>query len=513
MGKIKKEVFFVLLFSIFLISFTSALNVNIPITDTSTTYYPTSFSIVSGTASGNNDLGNLSYYDLQYFNITEVGGTGFDLRINYTNVTDVDYILKRAQYDGNGNNVILYLWDYDAGIWESYGTIASQPSQEVSQTAVLDADEHIQNGLVQLRLSQLAGGNPLYKYIIDYVQLQKGSVVLESTNEHDSLSGRNSPTNHPWAVPYTYLSNYVPYTGATGDVDLGSNKLTADSLNITQGDYSIYSDIFDWTGLGALEVIELVGEIGTVYFRNGITIRGVDNFAKITYADSLDDVGNMGTATTTYYPSALGDYSADSLVFTDASGGYYFDNNLTTTGTGTIGNLDVDNISINGQQITSSGTRLDLSSTNIRFSNTAGTIQMSMENDVNNAIVFQYSSGQGTTFSMIPGAGRDMYFYQNAANGENPVVRFYGYPTGLSSKYGEMSIINSGGVPAFQIKTTSGIIDFDNEDLQTTGTGTFGNLTSNGGVGITKTVTVRDSAGTGTCTLIFTGGLYTGGTC
>jgi hypothetical protein len=34
-----------------------------------------------------------------------------------------------------------------------------------------------------------------------------------------------------------------------------------------------------------------------------------------------------------------------------------------------------------------------------------------------------------------------------------------------------------------------------------------------GGTGLSATKTVRDSAGTGTCTLIFSGGILTGGTC
>lgn len=38
-------------------------------------------------------------------------------------------------------------------------------------------------------------------------------------------------------------------------------------------------------------------------------------------------------------------------------------------------------------------------------------------------------------------------------------------------------------------------------------------FSANGTAGVSKTVTVRDSAGTGTCTLIFTTGIYTGGTC
>lgn len=40
-----------------------------------------------------------------------------------------------------------------------------------------------------------------------------------------------------------------------------------------------------------------------------------------------------------------------------------------------------------------------------------------------------------------------------------------------------------------------------------------GSIIASGNTGITGTKTVRDSAGTGTCTLIFTGGILTGGTC
>ena len=40
-----------------------------------------------------------------------------------------------------------------------------------------------------------------------------------------------------------------------------------------------------------------------------------------------------------------------------------------------------------------------------------------------------------------------------------------------------------------------------------------GVFVSGASVGLSVTKTVRDAAGTGTCTLIFTGGILTGGTC
>ena len=60
---------------------------------------------------------------------------------------------------------------------------------------------------------------------------------------------------------------------------------------------------------------------------------------------------------------------------------------------------------------------------------------------------------------------------------------------------------NSSGTTQWTISTTNGTMEVLNWYI------------ANGTAGQTATKTVRDSAGTGTCTLVFTGGIYTGGTC
>jgi hypothetical protein len=74
------------------------------------------------------------------------------------------------------------------------------------------------------------------------------------------------------------------------------------------------------------------------------------------------------------------------------------------------------------------------------------------------------------------------------------------------------------GTKVLSLSHNSGVTDvfdvFGNGDVTATGTIRANTgFSANGTAGVSKTVTVRDSAGTGTCTLIFTTGLYTGGTC
>ena len=213
------------------------------------------------------------------------------------------------------------------------------------------------------------------------------SLTSDYATNSGQLEGRDTATLKTY-LQGLYDSIYCKLTGCTmaGDINMGDNNITnagyieTNNINITQGDYPIYSAIFDWTGLGVLDVIELVGDIGTVYFRNGITIRGEDNFARITFGDSLDAIDKMGTATTTYYPSALGDYPSDSLVFTDATGGYYFDGNITATnfiGDGSnLYNVNIDasgNVSIGGNLNVSGNSYLNNIYAGMYYHNHTGT--------------------------------------------------------------------------------------------------------------------------------------------
>lgn len=87
---------------------------------------------------------------------------------------------------------------------------------------------------------------------------------------------------------------------------------------------------------------------------------------------------------------------------------------------------------------------------------------------------------------------------------------------GAALTYGGVTLANSvtgtGSMALSASPTFTGTVGAVN----LTATGTVranAGFSANGTVGVTATKTVRDAAGTGTCTLVFTMGLYTGGTC
>jgi hypothetical protein len=69
-------------------------------------------------------------------------------------------------------------------------------------------------------------------------------------------------------------------------------------------------------------------------------------------------------------------------------------------------------------------------------------------------------------------------------------------------------------IPAINNTYAVGNTSFRVSNIATVNANISGTITApSGGTGVSATKTVRDSAGTGTCTLIFSGGILTGGTC
>ena len=181
----------------------------------STTYYPTSFHTRFGTESGGNSVGNLSFYDSKTFDVDEISGSNpLLVYINFSGVTSFDELLVRERYKGGlGHEVEIRLWNFVDSVWDNYFEITDQLSLiQLPAIPVLDSAEHISNGVVRLAFNHTSiPGNIQHKLFIDYVQLVDGTSTLTSI-EHDSLSGRDSVTNHPWALPKTGLNNTWLFT-------------------------------------------------------------------------------------------------------------------------------------------------------------------------------------------------------------------------------------------------------------------------------------------------------------
>ena len=224
----------------------------------STTYFPTEYFTLYGTESGGNNIGNLSLYDNEFFNITEDGGgDALEFYVNFTGVTDFNNLLMRERYlGGNGHQVVVELYDFILTDWEGYLSITDQAVQVVSNTPVTDPTDHISGGVVQLRFRHIQNGIASHKLIIDYIQLINGSSTITNI-DHDGLSGRDNIENHPWALP-TDGSRALTANWAAGAFNItGLEGVESDGFCNSSDCYSVtelLAGADTWWGLNELYV-------------------------------------------------------------------------------------------------------------------------------------------------------------------------------------------------------------------------------------------------------------------
>lgn len=202
---------------------------------------PSSFRVVNGTVTVGNNVGNLSYDDGQYMNITE--GNGADnsilLYVNFTNVSVFSYLYMQEMYMGGiGHEIYVEVYDC-GGSWESYGYITDQSQLVVEEYPILDYSNHICSGTVQVRLRHSTTGVSSHYLTIDYINLQSG-INLPMITEHDALSGRdNIETNHP-NIKTLYVNKSNDQTGGWTN----TTTTTSTTLNVNMSLLSLRNITF-----------------------------------------------------------------------------------------------------------------------------------------------------------------------------------------------------------------------------------------------------------------------------
>lgn len=172
------------------------------------TYYPSQVITKYGTNTAGNNVGNLSYIDDNFYNVTEVAGiNALEVLINFTNVTtNFTNIQVYMMYQGGtSHEVDIMLWDYESNTWEEYRMIGTSNSYILYNIGVADSDSHIQNNITQLRIVHLSNGIAGHKLSIDETILQKGMALIGTGETHDpskldiiggSLTGNINMTNN-----------------------------------------------------------------------------------------------------------------------------------------------------------------------------------------------------------------------------------------------------------------------------------------------------------------------------
>ena len=140
-----------------------------------TSYYnATSILVIKGTPSGS--LTNIQTYNNVPYNISEVA-SDLELRVNFTGVISFNNLIVRYKSGEEDEPHIIYvqIWDYEEEIWEDYDRLVAVGSYIIRNLGVYDSDEHIEDGVVQVRFYQDEGlPAKTHLHNFDWVALSKG---------------------------------------------------------------------------------------------------------------------------------------------------------------------------------------------------------------------------------------------------------------------------------------------------------------------------------------------------
>ena len=306
---------------------------------TTTYYLPSNVSLPTGTLGAGN-LTSLYYKDFNAYNVSN----NFDVRINFTNVTNFDIIKLWLSYTSGKTDhyALVEVWNYNYSAWESFevlypdGVAYEQHDITTSSGALLTS-----NGTVQLRivmgpifatsdvlsvdLAGIAQGvsavpssdvNPFVNFTTTNTSMDVQTLTLTR------LSGASLATTINYSFKYN-TSNPSLFANSTNGYGINGNAATASSAT------------FAGTATTANNSLQLGGQLPGYYWNSTVAL--------ITLAQALSGLGNA-TALNASLPGlylglhAKADTSGNSDTVTN---GVY-----TTTVVGLVGNYSADKTAI-----------------------------------------------------------------------------------------------------------------------------------------------------------------------
>jgi len=167
-------------------------------------YNATTSQLVAGILDGGT-LDNTRHSDASYDGVTmnfseQAGSPGLDVRVNFTVESFNRVVFRYKTSELRGDYPLRQLWNYDNSEWENYHSIGASLSFSIVTQPVFDNAEHVQDGIIQMRLYKESLGNPNNHYYIDWVAMVKGvgtpsGVEVDPLSFHRNLNLNNSGYN------------------------------------------------------------------------------------------------------------------------------------------------------------------------------------------------------------------------------------------------------------------------------------------------------------------------------
>ena len=131
--------------------------------------------VITGTPQG--AIGDLRSYNNIPFNISE-DASDVELRVNFSIGVDGDFneliVRYKSAEEDEPHTLIVQIRECD-NTWEEYGTLPGTSHYHIVEFGVFDSDDHICNGVVQVRFYQLESPpNRQHLHNFDWVTISKG---------------------------------------------------------------------------------------------------------------------------------------------------------------------------------------------------------------------------------------------------------------------------------------------------------------------------------------------------
>ena len=191
--------------------------------------------VITGTGSG--DLADIQTYNQTTYNVTE-DSSDFELRVNFTGITEFTTLIVRHKVSEVADHTTaIQIWDYGDSAWEGYGFLSEELTSEIQTFGVYDDAEHIDGGVVQVRVYQdeLPGSSHIHQF--DWVGISKGFGTPVGT-EVDPLSFHKNENlnNSEYNISADYFfGNISQAVGLSGTDNSSWNESYADTLYAAAG--------------------------------------------------------------------------------------------------------------------------------------------------------------------------------------------------------------------------------------------------------------------------------------
>ena len=128
-------------------------------------------------------------YDGRTFNFSEESGSpGLNLIINFTGVANfTSGVIRYKTSSLAGDYPVIQLWEWDDEEWHDFPVLSESETFATITQPVFDNQDHLKDGVVQMRLYKASNGNTNNHYYVDWVAIAKGFGV-PAGEEIDPLS-------------------------------------------------------------------------------------------------------------------------------------------------------------------------------------------------------------------------------------------------------------------------------------------------------------------------------------